>query len=433
MKSRAFLLVLFIALGSVSSAKPGKTAAKTRKAPPSGNTTITSVELEYDYEKSIIRFEKDVKVSDPEFTLTGDQALVLLEGTNDVKEVQIKGHVLVDSEGRIARGDKAVFTKADNKIVLTGDASLQRGADKLSGSEIVIWLDEEKLECTPARLTVPSPLLKKGRKKTSGATTVATADKLEYFKKDAVAIFNRNVKVVDPQFKMTADRAIIMFQGSEDVRQVRAIGHVRVTDADRECYCDEANYFRDTGHIVMNGGATSKVTIRHGSDTLETTQATLKTNEESAECSPARIVVRSKAVQKKTGSSGETVVTAVRGRYNYREGSVSLENNVIVTDPQYRMTCDRALVLLKGTNELDRIKALGNVVIAENDRTSRSDEALYTRADNKATLRGNVLVKRTGEDNYWGDQVDIWVGEKRVEGGRSRIQIQPESLESPKP
>ncbi len=422
----ALLLALAAALPSASWAKPAKSPSK--RPPPSGNTTITSVVLDYDYENSIIRFTHDVKVVDPEFTLTGDRAVVLLEGTNDVREVRVFGHVVVVSEGRTAKADKAVFTKADNKIVLTGKASLQRGADRLSGKEIAIWLDEEKLECTPARLTSPSPLLKKGRSKNAqpGAVTTVTAEKLEYYKKDAVAIFVRHVKVADPQFNMSCDRAIVMFQTGEEVKQVRAIGNVHVTDADRECSCDEANYYRSTGFLDMKaGGASGKISIRHGSDTLETNEARLKTNEESAECSPARIIILSNSVRRKPGEGGKTVVTANRGRYNYREGAVSLENNVIVTDPQYQMTCDRALVLLKGTNELDRIKALGNVVITEAARTSRSDEAIYTQADNKAVLRGNVLVKREGDDNYWGETVDIWIGSKRVEGGRSRIQITP--------
>lgn len=418
MKTR-LLPLLFAFLACASWAKPAPRA----KPAPSGNTTITSVRLEYDYEKSMIFLDDNVKVVDPEFILTGDHAVVLLEATNEVREVRVRGNVHVVSEERSAHCDNAIFYKTEGKIVMTGGAYLQRGTDRLSGKKITIWTDLERLECVPAKLTIRSPLLKKNRKRNpSDQPTVITSDRMEYDKKEAKILFERNVKVEDPQYRLTSDRAIVMLHGSEDVSQVRAIGHVRIFDDDRECTCDEANYFRATGKITMKG----EVRVRHGEDTLVTRDGTLWSNEDSAECSPARVIIRSKSAHQKPGQAGETVVTATRGKYNYREGAISLEDNVHVAAPQYKMTCDRAIVLLQDKKELDQIKALGHVVIIEEGRTTRSNEAVYLHAENKATLKGDVLVQREGNDNYWGDQVEIWIGEKRVEGGRSRLRIESE-------
>lgn len=145
-------VVLLLALGAATVG--GAAAAPPAKARPKGETVITSNRLEYDYQEAVVLFEENVKVQDPQFTMTADRVLVFLEGTNDVRQVRALGNVILVSEGRSARCAQAVYTRADGKIVMTGDAVLQRAKDQIWGKEIVIWVDDQRMECRPARMVL---------------------------------------------------------------------------------------------------------------------------------------------------------------------------------------------------------------------------------------------------------------------------------------
>jgi len=144
-------VVLLLALGAATVAGAAAAPAKAR---PKGETVITSNRLEYDYQEAVVLFEENVKVQDPQFTMTADRVLVFLEGTNDVRQVRALGNVILVSEGRSARCAQAVYTRADGKIVMTGDAVLQRAKDQIWGKEIVIWVDDQRMECRPARMVL---------------------------------------------------------------------------------------------------------------------------------------------------------------------------------------------------------------------------------------------------------------------------------------
>jgi lipopolysaccharide transport protein LptA len=145
-------LLLLLALGAGAPAAAGAPAKA--KPKPKGETVITSNRLEYDYQEAVVLFEENVKVQDPQFTMTADRVLVFLEGTNDVRQVRALGNVILVSEGRSARCAQAVYTRADGKIVMTGDAVLQRAKDQIWGKEIVIWVDDQRMECRPARMVL---------------------------------------------------------------------------------------------------------------------------------------------------------------------------------------------------------------------------------------------------------------------------------------
>jgi lipopolysaccharide export system protein LptA len=45
--------------------------------------------------------------------------------------------------------DKAVYTRATEQLVLTGNARLLRGENSVIGDRIDIWLNDERMEVTP--------------------------------------------------------------------------------------------------------------------------------------------------------------------------------------------------------------------------------------------------------------------------------------------
>ncbi len=89
----------------------------------------------------------------------------------------------------------------------------------------------------------------KGRK-AQGPTRI-TSDRLEFDYKDYVALFDGNVKVADPQFVLTANKMLVFFENTNDVRRVDAVGNVKVVSLDRTVTCGKATYLRANGSIEM--------------------------------------------------------------------------------------------------------------------------------------------------------------------------------------
>ena len=100
------------------------------------------------------------------------------------------------------------------------------------------------------------------------AVTRIVSDKLGYDYQDNIAIFDGNVTVTDPQFTLTADRIMVVFEkgesSSNQVRRLDASGGVRVVSEDREGTCGKAVYTRSTATVVM----LDKPVARKGDNTL---------------------------------------------------------------------------------------------------------------------------------------------------------------------
>lgn len=147
------------------------TMASAAMAAPKSGTNITSARMEYDYAESAILFEDNVRVEDAEYTLTADRVLVMLEGTNEVRQIRALGHVVLINGERTARCPEAVYTKATEQIVMSGptdnSVQLSNKDDKIWGRKITIWLNDQRMECLPARISLVSsnPAAPKGKDK----------------------------------------------------------------------------------------------------------------------------------------------------------------------------------------------------------------------------------------------------------------------------
>ncbi len=152
--TRGITPIIAIVLAAVSAAE----AAKPAKGGKKQETVITSNRMEYDYAESAILFEENVRVADAEYTLTADRIIVMLDGTNDVRQIRALGHVVLINGERTAKCPEAVYTKATGQIVLSGptdtSAQLTNKDDKIWGRKITIWLNDQRMLCEPARLSL---------------------------------------------------------------------------------------------------------------------------------------------------------------------------------------------------------------------------------------------------------------------------------------
>ena len=117
---------------------------------------ITSQQLEADNKNSVIIFSGNVVAKQGKVTIYADSARVYYEKKeegNEIREVVATGNVKIQEADRLAVAQNAVFTNAEQKIVLTGQPKVWQGKDMVSGEKITILLEEDKsfVESGPER------------------------------------------------------------------------------------------------------------------------------------------------------------------------------------------------------------------------------------------------------------------------------------------
>ena len=65
----------------------------------------------------------------------------------------------------LPEGDEGLVTSvADGKVVMTGrEVLVQRAKDQMTGTKITIWLNDERVECEPARMVLQDTTVNSGR------------------------------------------------------------------------------------------------------------------------------------------------------------------------------------------------------------------------------------------------------------------------------
>lgn len=143
--------------------------ANTATNTPQRETVITSDKIDFDNREGVILFDENVVVDDPQFSMRSDRLLIFMEGTNDVSQVMSIGNVVFSNEMRSATCDKAIYTRKDGQIVMTGDVRLKSEGDtsgEVRGEKVVIWVDDERVEVLKgAKITLPPGTFKKAADK----------------------------------------------------------------------------------------------------------------------------------------------------------------------------------------------------------------------------------------------------------------------------
>jgi lipopolysaccharide export system protein LptA len=130
---------------------------------------ITSQQLEADNKQLVIIFTGNVVAKQGEMTIYADVARVFYEKKeegNEVREIVATGNVRMQEGDRLATCQKAVFTNAEQKIVLTGQPKVWQGKDVVGGEKITILLEEDKsfVESGPDRRVEVIIYSKKGQR-----------------------------------------------------------------------------------------------------------------------------------------------------------------------------------------------------------------------------------------------------------------------------
>jgi lipopolysaccharide export system protein LptA len=109
---------------------------------------ITSQHLEADNKNLVTIFSGTVVAKQGNMTIYADVARVYYEKKeegNEIREIVATGNVKMQEADRLATAQNAVFTNAEQKLVLTGQPKVWQGKDMVSGEKITILLEEDKI------------------------------------------------------------------------------------------------------------------------------------------------------------------------------------------------------------------------------------------------------------------------------------------------
>lgn len=127
---------------------------------------ITADRMEVRQEEKIVTFEGHVVVKQDDAVITGNRLKVVGLSTDKedksakkvnkadkgdsagmaekIDYIEVEGDVKVTQQDRIATADKAIFYQQDQKIILRGHPTVTKGKDKIEGSVITIFLQQNR-------------------------------------------------------------------------------------------------------------------------------------------------------------------------------------------------------------------------------------------------------------------------------------------------
>lgn len=120
--------------------------------------------------------------------------------------------------------------------------------------------------------------------------TVITSDHLAFDYERMIATFEGNVSLEDPDVRMTADRMLIFFEGTNQVRSVTATGNVHFWEGDRSATCRRAIYVSRSGEVILTGEAM----LTQGRDSVAGDEITVHLYGNLMKVTPARLVIFAK-------------------------------------------------------------------------------------------------------------------------------------------
>ena len=126
---------------------PATAAEGQAKVESQGNLPIeiTADRLLADSSRETVTFEGNVRAVQGEVTLYSDRLFAEYSGTaKTIETIVAEGHVRVLHSGKEGRADRAVFYNQEQRIVLSGGATLSQGEDSLTGDNVTIYLRENR-------------------------------------------------------------------------------------------------------------------------------------------------------------------------------------------------------------------------------------------------------------------------------------------------
>jgi lipopolysaccharide export system protein LptA len=120
-----------------------------------GSIVIHSDSLEIDNKQRLVTFTGHINAEMEDFVIHCEKMLLYYleapssEGSGgeniQIDRIVATGQVrIIRSEGGLATAEKAVYTQADEKVILSGNPIVKQGEDTVEGSKITLYLKEKR-------------------------------------------------------------------------------------------------------------------------------------------------------------------------------------------------------------------------------------------------------------------------------------------------
>ncbi len=109
-----------------------------------GDVVVTSMTMEADSKSKVVTFKGDVR-AEKDFLLCSDELKIYYGENEEIKELIAIGNVRVSKGDKRAMGDRAVYDKGKNAIVITGNAMAEQCSDAVRGGKITVYTDSDSM------------------------------------------------------------------------------------------------------------------------------------------------------------------------------------------------------------------------------------------------------------------------------------------------
>jgi len=132
--------------------------------------------------------------------------------------------------------------------------------------------------------------------------------------------------------------------------------------------------------------------------------------------------------------AGSTVITSDELHSDQVAHTSIFTGKVIVVGTNFRMTCQEMTVYFTNDNKVDKIVSTGDVIITQPDRVTHCGHAEYYREKDEFVLTDSPVIL-DHKDEVHGTRIIIDRPSQKmtVDGGRSKVIINDQSLGSPTP
>jgi LPS export ABC transporter protein LptC len=162
------------------------------------------------------------------------------------------------SSNEIKLKDNVIIITSDGSRVVTDHLDWKAKEEKVV-TDAVVFVENENMKAT-GKGAVAEPALKKVRlnqqvvMKLIPATTITCDGSVDVDYANNIAIFNKNVKVIDEKGRVDADRMIAYFnQETRKLDKVIARGNVKITRNGDTTYSEEAVYLASEKRVILKG------------------------------------------------------------------------------------------------------------------------------------------------------------------------------------
>jgi lipopolysaccharide transport protein LptA len=134
--------------------------AKVPKGPVSGDgaqapsLSVASARADWDFKARKVVFDGDVRASRADFVMSCDHLEVSYQRADRLEHATATGHVHIQRGDLEASSESAILDVDSGRVELGGQPRIHQGAQRLAGDRILLWLDDERLECEGCNLVV---------------------------------------------------------------------------------------------------------------------------------------------------------------------------------------------------------------------------------------------------------------------------------------